>query len=157
MGGAGNIGGLGLGAAGIGLTNFSAQAAVGKGASGNAGAAPAVTVGISSEALQLLGQAAAFGGSSSLNGVATQTVTGIGSLASTGGLANKLVEAAVLAAVLDDSKDDDKKNKLAMSLIVAAAVQAYQQAANLPGVSIVTPVLGTGTSISISTGAAAGA
>lgn len=157
MGGAGNIGGLGVGGIGFGLTNFSARPAQGVAAAAGPSSGPAVTVGISPEALGLLSQAASFGGSSALNGVASQTVTGVGSLADTRGIANKLVDAAVIAAVLDDAKDKDKdgNSKLATALIISAAVQAYQQVANLPGVSVVTPVMGTGTSITISTGAGA--
>ncbi len=157
MGGAGNIGGLGLGGMGLGLTNFSAGPAPGVSPAAGPSSGPAVTVGISPEALGLLSQAASFGGSSALNGIATQAVTGVGSLANTGGLANKLVDAAVIAAVLDDSrdKDQDGNNKLATALIISAAVQAYQQVANMPGVSVVTPVMGTGASITISTGAGA--
>jgi hypothetical protein len=142
MAGAGNIGGLGMGVVGggLGAPLFSVRTAVSGEAFTQQASAPSVTVNISPEARSLLSQIARVGGAASANPV------------NTGMLANTLVDVAVIAAVLDDSKDENRK-KFTTALIVSAALQAYQQVANLPGVNILTPVLGMGTNLAIRTGA----
>lgn len=68
---------------------------------------------------------------------------------STKTLADQLVAAAILDALSDDDKNDQNKGVVS-ALIVASAIQAYNNMSNVPGSVTSTAVPGTGISISIS-------
>ena len=101
-------------------------------------AQPAVTLGISKEALDMIARL----------GATSTTLPG------NGAGVEKLLGVAVLTALMGDGdKEGQKKSSsLASALIMSAAVQAYQQVAGFPGASVMTPVLGAGVSISVSAG-----
>jgi hypothetical protein len=160
MGGAGGgigLGGLGgvssgLGLAGLGAGGLATRLTAANLTAGPSPSGPAVTLGLSSEAATLISQVVALGGVASLGSAGSQALTGAGSLT------NKLVEAAVIAAVLDNAKDKEEeanagRSQVALALVAAAAVQAYQQVAGIPGATVVAPVLGTGARIAISASA----
>lgn len=155
-----------LGASGSGAGNAAWRGGtVGAGETQAGSPAPAATVSLSDDGRALLVQIGALGGGlgslsrlgNAFGVAANQPLLGVSGVGSASNVADRLVDAAVLAALIESTRDDEDEKKQsgpANALVVAAAVQAYMQVANLASAQVVTSVAAAG-GISISIGAAA--
>ena len=133
MGGVGGVGGVGGAGAAIG------PAAVGGAAASGASVASSGPTNTPAAVINISPQGFHTNFISEVLAVENSTKT----------LTDQLVAAAILNALTDDDKDDKNKGVVS-ALIVASAIQAYNNISNVPGSVTSTAVPGTGVSISIS-------